>query len=118
MNVKDYVIKITTPLDEHEKIKYAFRLLRNMLVHEIVGTPPNSTLLRHAWDYKKQYTLDFINNYYTIHKILPRNRHNVGNSFFPAVNSYVDFTALKQQIYNDCTTKSIYDYPNWVRIET
>jgi len=114
MNVKQFAQRKTAKMSDDKKRVYAFRLLRNIFVHEIIGPPPATTLHLHAWDYKKQYTRDFINNYYNLHNQFPTNTHNVGNSFFPAVHSHVNFSTFAEKIRNDVVTRSIDEYPKWV----
>lgn len=117
MNVKQFVQRKTANMSESDKRIYAYRLLRNIFVHEIIGPPPSTTLQKHAWDYKKQYTRDYINSFYDTHRCFPKNTHNIGNSFFPAVHSHVNFTTFAEKIYHDVASRSIDEYPKWVQNE-
>ena len=117
MSVRTYIAQQTANMSEDKKRAYAFRLTRNIMIHEIVGKPPTGTLQRHAWDYRKQNARDFINNYYTAHECFPRGVHNIGYSYFPAVFNNVDFTKMREAVKRDVTINEIDDYPQWVKRE-
>ncbi len=117
MNIKQYIAKMTANMSSDYKVEYAFRLTRNLMVHEVVGWPPLVLIHHSAWTQLKNHTLDYMNKYFDHYKKLPTGLHNVGHNFFPSIITTVDFTELTNLLYNDMQHNVITDYPDWVRQE-
>ena len=117
MNVKEYIALKVITLSNNEKIKYAYRVTRNIIMHEIVGFPPLVPSFTQGWEQKKNFTREYINNYYSHNNKFPSGIHNVGNSFFPGVQHNVDFDEIISMLYHDMETFEIEEYPEWVRNE-
>ena len=117
MNVKEYIAREIVNLSHNEKIKYAYRVTRNIIIHEIVGFPPSVPTFFLGWEQKKNHVREYINNYFSHNNKFPSGIQNVGNSFFPSVPHKVDFSEIISLLYHDMETFKIEDYPEWVRNE-
>jgi hypothetical protein len=98
-------------------IPYYYGMLRDMLIHKIIGSSPGPGpgcyAVGHAWLAKRFYVRKFIDGYYAKHHLLPRGIHTVPSSHHPRV---INFDVLTQTLKADLESVNLSEYPEWTGV--
>ena len=83
-----------------------FRFEINLMVNEILGPEPGVKILRIAWDDKRRYIHQFLENYYQCHQSLPQGSLDLGST--PGIGlsiGVVDFDTVRLRVETELQRK-------------